>query len=106
MVDMRMTKQQVKEDMIGMASPSNGRKSLKARFPYGLRITLNGPQLEKLKALKDPEVGDLVGFEGHARIVRVRIEEDQEEDGKTGKEREVSLQIEDIDFFDNDQDGE
>lgn len=85
MVDMEMSKEEIKETLV--ATPSEG-----PRYPYGLKITLDQEQLEKLGITDLPSVGDYATISAKCEVCHVS--ENQYEDGQTSKS--LSLQITDL----------
>jgi hypothetical protein len=92
MVDMKLPKRK-KEDMKTAGMPMDMPQD---QWPYGLKITLEKEQIDKLPSVKGYNVGDYVFIEAEACVVSMRKSEQ-----KGGKDHySVELQIEKISLKD------
>lgn len=67
-------------------------------YPYGLRISLNSSSLKKLGMTALPQTGVSIKFEAKAKVVST-----SQTASKGESERQVELQITDMEFEDNDK---
>jgi ATP-dependent helicase/DNAse subunit B len=95
------------EDKVDMAiccgpAPESGK--LVPQYPYGLRISLTGHEIERLDLdPEDVDVGDYIHMKVFARVTSKSIDNDT--DSRTGERRErvrIELQIEKIAAEDED----
>ena len=93
MADMAKTPEEVKEDSEPMAPVSVN------RYPYGLCLSLDQDDLEKLSMPLDAEVGDMIHVMAFARVTSVSKQELA--DGKCNCR--VELQITHLALEDEDQ---
>lgn len=73
------------------------------KYPWGLRITLNGPELDKLNLdVQDFQVGSDFDITVRARVTEVRSterENDLENNDLSSNDKSVSLQITDLEVI-------
>ena len=64
-----------------------------AKYPYGLRITLNNPEIQKLGlSVKDLEVGQLVDLTAKARVNTLRDDKNERRENQS-----IELTLEQVD---------
>ncbi len=83
MPDMRLTSEERKD----FSTP----RAHAPKYPYGLRITLDQEQIDKLNLMKMPGVDDEFKFHGEVKVVAVRSVENEE--GEGGEKHSIELQI-------------
>ena len=86
LVNMKLPKRSTK-DSIAAPSEVGGDK-----WPYGLRLTFDREQIEKLTSLEGLKVGDTVTIEGTGTVVSVRMSERQKEK----IDQSIEIQIENV----------
>ena len=86
MVDVKLPKK-TKEEMKKEMSPVEIERD---RWPYGLRLTFDSEQVDKLPHLKKLKVGQKVNVESIGEVVSIRIND--RKDGKEEYSIEVQLQ--------------
>lgn len=76
---------------IGAASPPKSAKN-KETVPYGLHLRLDHESLKKLGVTKLPKVGSKMHVHAIAHVHSIE-ESDRDEEGKTGKRRNMELHL-------------
>lgn len=87
MVDMKLPKEKSKDPGRGVAVPSGQLEE--PRYPWGLRMTLENEQLQKLPALDELTAGDEVTLCVRCRVKSVRSSEQDKGDESRSMELEV-----------------
>lgn len=91
MIDMAKTPEQVNKEVTSMASPAPMSTQAIAdnvpKYPYGLCITLESEQLEKLGIDGDCEVGDMIHLCAMAKVTSINSRE------KEGGDNELRIEL-------------
>lgn len=84
LVDMKMSTEERKSATSTPVKDDEG-----PRYPWGLQITFDGDEIDKIPELKDVKVGDtiILAIEGTVKTVSLR-----EEDDESGEKRSVTFQ--------------
>jgi hypothetical protein len=94
LTSMKLEKKKKKESDI--KTPCATSSSSEPEFPYGLKITLEKEQIDKLGGL-DVDVGNPVGIQAAGKVTSVRKENYKDYNGKVQKRQTVEIQIVAID---------
>lgn len=89
-------------ELVNMQLPKKTKKELKETyypsvssqelFPYGLKLSFETEQIEKIPSLADFKIGDRVAIQAEACITSIRMSEQQDKEVS----RTVEMQIEEI----------
>jgi len=92
--------------LVSMQLPKVSKKEMKERcmpsiededrWPYGLAISFDTEQIDKLPALKTFKLGDKILIMGEATVTELEISERQVTGGKDRTRRHIRMQIEQI----------
>ena len=91
MISMAKTPEQVNKEVSSMSAPVSASAENVEKYPYGLCVTLQNEQLEKLNLDGECEVGDTIHL---CCMAKVTSQSNRETEGKT--ERRIELQITDL----------
>lgn len=86
LVDLKKSKKELKQDAIPCEVKNQN------KYPYGTEIRFETEELDKLPALKNVKVGQIVKIEAQAKVVSMR----QSDNAGGEKSRTVALQITNI----------
>jgi len=85
MINVKLPKK-TKEELKGMATPVEAECD---RWPYGLKLTFESEQVDKLPQLEKMKIGQKVNIEGIGELTSIRMNEEKE--GKKRYSVEVQL---------------
>jgi len=75
LIDLKLPKMSTKE-MEGMEQPSMPDSG--DRYPYGMRLTFEGDQVEKMPGMEKYKVGEKVTIDGEGEVTSIRMNEDKD----------------------------
>lgn len=83
LVDMKLPKK-TKSELAGTVQPS---KVEQDRWPYGLKLSFESEQMDKLPQLEKMKIGESVSVSGTGEVTSIRMNE------RTGGKKEYSVEV-------------